>query len=110
MEELVPYYGRIDYPSLIAIQLNRIASVRSRLSSLPTKGELYAYYSSVKVLYMLAPPAVRKEVGELPSPHSVDDLDEFFTRLRDALERHGLIARRFLEVGRADVDVLEEGA
>ena len=110
MPEDIVDYGRVDYPTLILIQLNRIASVRSRLSSRPTRDDVQSYYSSVKVLYMLAPPAVRREVGGLPSPRSVDDLDEFFTRLRDALEKHGLIARRVLEVGRPDVDVLEEGA
>jgi len=111
-EELVPYYGRLDYPSVLLTQLVRISAVRSSLSYPVSSIDLFRYWSAVLVLYMLSPPSVRKRVGEPPRT-SVEELDAYLVRLRDALEYEGLIGTRFIERGRPEVgfnaDLHEEG-
>jgi hypothetical protein len=114
VSEYIPYYGRLDYPSVIARQLERIAAVRSNLEYPLNRIGLARYFNAVKTLYMISPRSVRERVGP-PRDRSLEALDEYVMRLRDELERAGLIAVRYLETGRPDLgggglaDVLEEG-
>lgn len=107
--ELVPLYGKLDYPSVIARQLDRILSIRSQISTPVNKVLLSRLRSAIVALWLISPRSVREEVGEPPST-TLEELDTFFIRLRDALEKHGLIGVRILEVGRPDVDVYEESS
>jgi len=108
MTEHFIYYGHIDYPQIILRQLDRIASIRTKMSYPINKIELEEYRNAVMTLYLISPPAVRREVGEPPAS-DLNTLDKYLVKLRDALERHGLIGGRVIEVGRPDVDLHEEG-
>ena len=103
-EELLPFYGRVDYPSIVLKQIDRILSIRSQISTPVNKVLLSKLRSAIVALYLVAPRCVRKEVGEPPNS-SLEELDRYFVRLRDALEKHGLIGVRILEVGRPDIEV-----
>jgi len=107
MSDSFIYYGRIDYPQIILRQLDRVAGIRTKLSYPVNRIELEEYRNAITTLYLISPPAVRKEVGE-PASGNLNSLDMYLVKLRDALERHGLIGGRVLEVGRPDVDVHEE--
>ena len=105
-------YGKIDYPTILLRQLDRIMSIRTSISTPITKIELARYRSAILALYMVSPRKVREEVGAPPNG-SLEDLDAYLVRLRDALERHGLIGVKILEVGSfeggRDADIHEEG-
>jgi len=98
------YYGRIDYPQIILRQLDRISNIRTKLSYPVNKIELEEYRNAVLTLYLISPPVVRRESGEPPKNGDLKSLDEYLVRLRDTLEKHGLIGGKVLEVGRPDVD------
>lgn len=106
MSEYVYYYGRIDYPGLVMRQLDRIASVRTNMSEPPLAPDVAAYYNAVVTLYMIIPKNVRDKIGK--PPRSLGELDGYVIRMRDELERIGLVGGKPLEVGRS-AGVLEEG-
>jgi len=108
-DESFVYYGRIDYPQLILRQLDRIASIRTKLSYPVNRIELEEYRNAVMTLYFLSPPAVRDEVG-LPASTDLGSLDMYLVKLRDALEKRGLIGGNILERGRPDVNVHKKSA
>jgi len=108
-EQYTYYYGRIDYPAVIARQIDRIAYIRTNLSYPVNRIDFFRLQSAIKTLYMLSPKKVREAVGKPPNS-SLSELDEYFMQLRDELEKCGLIGGKIIERGSPDVNIHEENS
>jgi len=107
-EELLQYYGKLDYPAVIAAQLNRVALIGTNLTYPPTKPDIFKYCRALLMLRAISPKNVRESV-KIPEVckelKAQLELDEVTMLLRDGLEKAGMLGVKVLEVGRPEVGV-----
>ena len=104
MDNRLIEYGKMDYPGVIASALLRIVAIRANISNPVLKGDLERYRNAIMALYIILPSNIRKKI-DLNKAKTLEDLDLIVMKIRDELERVGLLARKILEVGSPDVDL-----